>query len=192
MAVEPQGTQTDLIKTYDRALGGAKQLVGSLSADDLSRPTPCEGWDVRALVTHMVGTNGRFASALSGAQPPAPPAADADLIAAYKASADNALQAWRAPGAFDKTLTLPAGEVPATTAIGMIFVDQLIHTWDLAKALGRGDPLPDDLATVALENARKRVTPDRRGPGKPYAAEVPCAADAPVQDRLAAFLGRQP
>jgi uncharacterized protein (TIGR03086 family) len=192
MAVEPQSTQTDLIQKYERALAGAKQLVGSVKPDDLSKATCCEGWDVRALVTHMVGTNGRFASALSGAQPPAPPAADADLVAAYNASADNALQAWRAPGAFDKTLTLPAGEVPASTAIGMIFVDQLIHTWDLSKALGRGDPLPDDLASVALENARQRITPDRRGPGKPYAAEVPTTADAPVQDRLAAFLGRKP
>ncbi len=191
MAVEPQGT-TELLDRYARALAGAKELVGSLSAEDLGKPTPCEGWDVRALVTHMVGTNGRFASALSGAQPPAPPAADADLVAAYNASADTALEAWRAPGAFDRTLQLPAGEVPATTAIGMIFVDQLIHTWDLARALGRGAPLPDDLAAAALENARQRVTPDRRGPGKPYGPEVPCAADAPVQDRLAAFLGRQP
>jgi uncharacterized protein (TIGR03086 family) len=192
MAVEPKGTGTDLLGKYERALVGAKQLVGGVSADELSKPTPCEGWDVRALVTHMIGTNGRFASALSGGQAPPPPAADADLVAAYAASADNALQAWQAPGVFDKTLQLPAGTMPASTAIGAIFVDQLIHTWDLAKALDRGDALPDDLATAALASARGRMTPDRRGPGKPYGPEIPCAADAPAQDRLAAFLGRQP
>jgi uncharacterized protein (TIGR03086 family) len=82
--------------------------------------------------------------------------------------------------------------VPATAAIGMIFVDQLIHTWDLAKALGRGDALPDDLAMAALANAQQRMTPDRRGPGKPYGPEIQVAADAPIQDRLAGFLGRRP
>src|ERR687885_204447 len=103
MAAEPQGTRRDLIEHYARALDGAKRLVGTVSADELGKPTPCEGWDVRALVTHMVGTNGRFASALSGGQPSAAPAADADLVAAYNASADAALQAWRAPGAFERT-----------------------------------------------------------------------------------------
>src|SRR2546423_1837109 len=100
MAVEPRDTRTDLVDQYERALARAKRLVGSVSADELSKPTPCEGWDVRALVTHMIGTNGRFATALRGAPAPAAPAADADMVAAYAASADTALQAWRAPGAF--------------------------------------------------------------------------------------------
>ena len=77
-------------------------------------------------------------------------------------------------------------------ALGAVFTDQLIHTWDLGKAVGHGGQLPDDLAAAALEGSRVRITPDRRGPGKGYAAEVPVAADAPVQDRLAGFLGRQP
>ena len=191
MAVEPQG-KTDLIAMYERALDGATRLVGSLQGDDFGKPTPCEGWDVTALVTHMIGTNRRFATALAGDQAAAAPAADDDLAATYAASAKEGREAWRTPGALDRTVRLPSGEVPATTGIGMIFVDQLIHTWDLSKAIGRGEPLPDDLAAKALEVSKARMTPDRRGPGKPYGPEIACAADAPIQDRLAAFLGRQP
>ena len=192
MATGPQGARTDLIDKYQRALDGAKRLVGSLQPADLKKPTPCEGWDVQALVTHMVGTNRRFATALKGEQAAAAAPAGDDLKAAYLASADEGLQAWRTPGAFDRMLTLPSGEVPAATGIGMIFVDQLIHTWDLAKALGRDEPLPEDLATTALELSRARMTPDRRGPGKPYGPEIQVASDRPIQDRLAGFLGRQP
>jgi uncharacterized protein (TIGR03086 family) len=181
----------DLVAMYERALAGAKQLVSSVRPEELSKPTPCTEWDVKALITHMIGTNRRFAAAVAGEEAPAGAPPD-DVVSAYLASADAALAAWRAPGALERTLRLPMGEVPATTGIGMIFVDQLIHTWDLAKATGRPYRLDDDLATTALELARQRVTPDRRGPGKPYGPEVPCASDAPPQDRLAAFLGRQP
>jgi uncharacterized protein (TIGR03086 family) len=191
MAGGPQGARTDLVDKYAQALDGAKRLVGSVQPAELSKPTPCEGWDVKALLTHMVGTNRRFAAALAGDASKAAPAGD-DVLAEYAASAEEGLAAWRKPGALDTTLGLPSGQVPGTTGIGMIFVDQLIHTWDLAKALGRGDPLPDDLATTALELSRARVTPDRRGPGKPYAEEIQVAGDRPTQDRLAGFLGRQP
>ena len=48
------------------------------------------------------------------------------------------------------------------------------------------------LANAALEMSRPRIGPDRRGPGKPFGQEVACADNAPAQDRLAGFLGRQP
>jgi uncharacterized protein (TIGR03086 family) len=186
----------DLLGMYERALNGANQLVSSVQPDELSRPTPCADWDVRALITHMIGTNRNFTAALTGEQPavapPAPTTSASELAAAYAAGAEAALAAWRAPGAMDRTLRLSFGEAPASSAVGIIFNDQLIHTWDLAKALGRPYRMDDDLATTAMELSQARMTPDRRGPGKPFGAEVPCAPDAPLQDRLAAFLGRQP
>jgi uncharacterized protein (TIGR03086 family) len=193
MVAGAHGMGTELIDQYAWALVGAKALVGSLTPEDLDKPTKCEGWDVRALVTHMIETNRRFAAALAG-EPAAPltPSDDA-LIAAYTQSADEALVAWRQPGALGCTVTLPpARQWSGAMALSAVFTDQLIHTWDLGKALGRGGQLPDDLAAAALEASRVRITPDQRGPGKSYAVEVPVAADTPVQDRLAGFLGRQP
>jgi uncharacterized protein (TIGR03086 family) len=142
----------------------------------------------------MVGVNLRFAAAASGE---APPDASADLVGsdpagAYRAAAGKSMAAWRAPGALDRTVKLAAGEMPGHAAVGVQAVDQLQHVWDLCKATGRPYPLDPALATTALEMSRQRIGPDRRGPGKPFGPEVPCAADAPAQDRLAAFLGRQP
>ena len=194
MATEIPPLGPELIDHYARALAGAKTLVGSLTPADLDEPTNCEGWDVRALVTHMVETNQRFAALLAGEPGPPPTPRDDELIAAYHQSADAALAAWRQPGTLERTLTLahPVRQWTGATALSAVFTDQLIHTWDLGKALGRGGQLPDDLTAAALAASRARITPDRRGPGKSYAAEVPVPADAPLQDRLAGFLGRQP
>jgi uncharacterized protein (TIGR03086 family) len=112
--------------------------------------------------------------------------------AAYRSTAQQALRAWQRPGALDGTVTMTAGPTPARTACGAHFVDALQHVWDLDQALGRPYTLDPALAEAGLEISRQRVTPDRRGPGKPYGPEAPVAADAPLQDRLAAFLGRQP
>jgi uncharacterized protein (TIGR03086 family) len=87
---------------------------------------------------------------------------------------------------------MPWGPTPATIVIGFNFVDQLVHSWDLSKALGRGGPLDADLAEAALAFARQSVRSEMRGQGKPIGNEVACPADAPAPDRLAAFMGRQP
>jgi uncharacterized protein (TIGR03086 family) len=185
----------DPIEMCQQTTDGAAALMNGLKPDDLARPTPCEGWDVRALINHMIGVNARFAAAVSGEG--TPPDASADLVgndaaASYRAAAQKTIAAFRAPGALDKTVRLAAGEMPGQAACGVFFVDQIQHAWDLARALGRPYTLDPALATTALEMSRQRIGPDRRGPGKPFGEEVPCSDDAPVGDRLAAFLGRQP
>src|SRR3954468_19857230 len=111
MATEPQATGTEPIEHYARAWAGAKALVGSLTTEDLAKSTNCEGWDVRALVTHMIETNRRFAAGLAGEQAlPLTPTDDA-LIATYQQAADEALAAWRQPGALDRTVTLPGRQL---------------------------------------------------------------------------------
>jgi uncharacterized protein (TIGR03086 family) len=186
----------DLLGMYQRTLDAANRLIGSVRSDELAKPTPCSEWDVQALINHMIGTNRRFADAVAGEQRAADTGAQTpaggDPAAAYAASTQAALQAWRAPGALERTLHLPFGDIPGSVGIGVIFVDQLIHTWDLAKATGREHRLDDDLAATALEISRPRIGPERRGPGKPFGPEILCADDAPIQDRLAAFMGRQP
>lgn len=73
-----------------------------------------------------------------------------------------------------------------------MLADQMIHSWDLAKALGKPFSMDARLAEGTLRGLHHLLTPEARGAGKAFAAEVPCAADAPVQDRLVAFTGRQP
>ena len=182
----------DSIAMCQRTLEDAERLVASLRPDELSKPTPCSEWNVRQLLDHMIGVNWAFAGAL-GAQPPAgagaSPSGD-DPAAAYSASARAALAAWRSPGALERTLNLPFGQLPGARAIGFNIGDQLTHTWDLAKATGRDRTLDPEACAVVLEQVQQAIGRDARGPGRPFGPEMPCPEDAPLSDRLAAFLGR--
>ncbi|MCC7105611.1 MAG: TIGR03086 family protein [Chloroflexi bacterium] len=186
----------DDIARCERALEQASAVVAALTQSDLDKPTPCTDWDVRGLLGHMIDVCTRFSSAASG-QPPPTPSQDGmrtaeQLAAAYLAASSAALSAFRTPGALERTLTLRIGEIPASQGVKLVTADQLIHTWDLSIAIGRSCALDAELAALSLELMRQILKPGFRGPGKGFAEEVPCPPDAPVQDRLLAFSGRQP
>ena len=184
-----------VVDQLEQATDGAATMIAALRPDELGLPTPNAGWDVRAMLNHMIMVNKNFTFMVTGEGTRPSPDADhvgGDPAGSYRASAAAVLAAWRRPGALEGVITMAAGETPAHLACGAHFVDALQHTWDLARATGRPYPFDPALCETAFEISRVRVTPDRRGPGKPYGPEVACAADAPIADRLAAFLGRQP
>lgn len=45
-------------------------LVSSIEADSYSSPTPCDRWDVRALLSHALASIDAFAAAVDGAPGP--------------------------------------------------------------------------------------------------------------------------
>ncbi len=190
----------DTVATVERVLNEAHTMIASLSAADLAKPTPCTSWNASALIEHMTGVVTNFGTAFSGGPltPPAAPggagATSADLAASYRQAVNALLQAVRAPGALDKTVKLPFGEMPGGQAIGIVIGDQSIHTWDLAKALGKSYTMDEQIASsiLAMMHQLMSMNSGARGEGKGFAEEVPCPADAPVQERLLAFSGRQP
>ena len=184
----------DLVQGLQQTTDAAATLIADAGSAGLARPSNCEGWDVKALVNHMTSVCQRFAVSVSGEG--TAPAPNADLLGddpagAYRAAAAASVAAYRKPGVLEREVNLPSGATTGQGACGVQLVDQLQHVWDLSKALGKPYPLGPELATQALEMSRARIGPDRRGPGKPFGAEVPVPADAPIQDRLAGFLGRQ-
>src|SRR5262249_18365808 len=60
----------------------------------------------------------------------------------------------------------------------------------LAKATGQPAALDDTLAAHVLAFAEQAITPDTRAPR--IGPALPAAVNAPLTDRLVAFLGRQP
>ena len=188
----------DPIKGCRRAVDEARALVSSVRPDELATPTPCAAWDVRALIGHMAGVNVAFAGVLRGgqidlsvAQGKASFGGD-DPVAAYRATADDAMREWEAPGALEKTLELPFGPTPAAFAIRIFTADQLVHAWDLAKALGRPHQMDEDLAAQTLEMMQGILKPEMRGPEAGFDQAQPVSDDATIQDRLLAFSGRRP
>jgi uncharacterized protein (TIGR03086 family) len=80
------------------------------------------------------------------------------------------------------------GPVPASMLIGTHTMDNLVHSWDLARATGQNEDLDPDLAIQMLDMMRQ--VPFRRGEGFSFQQERPPPADATPVARLAAYFGR--
>lgn len=179
----------DLPELDRAALDLNAELMGRLTADQLDRSTPCEGWTVRDLLRHQVDTTLKFGEALG--TPPRDPGTD--LVTAYRITAD------RFTGEFDVAVLDREVEFPGfgrrqgRQVLAAHFVDNLVHAWDLARAMGEAGELPAELAEAAIRMARHYPsTPDVRGPGGAFAFPVDVPEDAPVTDRLVGLLGRSP
>lgn len=176
--------ENDLLGLYDRASVWAAEKVSG-ATDDLDAQTPCEDWDVRRLLNHMLETQRYFLSSARGeeASPPGPePSAtlSADPVADFETVRREMLGAFFEPGAIEKT----------GPALGVATSDILVHTWDVAHATGQDETMPVGLPEAGYEMVHGKFTAEqRKGMFKP---EVPLGDDASAQDRLLAYTGRDP
>ena len=187
----------DPVALLARALDQAGGAIGRVRPEQATLPTPCRSWDVRALVNHVVQDVQHFTASASG-QPWEPD--DRDLIGddwagAYGRAAAALLGVWRQPGALDRTLRLPFGELPARWVLDQQVTDLAVHAWDVAKATGQPTDLDAEVGRLALDWGRENLKPQFRGDeasGQDFGAEVPVPGDAPLYDRLAGLFGRDP
>ena len=82
--------------------------------------------------------------------------------------------------------------MPHAQMLGIAFCDNLTHGWDLAKATGQDTTIPSDLAAAAWEMINGNISDDARGPGGMFKPVVPVPENASIQDKLVAYLGRDP
>lgn len=187
----------DIQALHAATLEATSGVVDRVRPEDLSKATPCSEWDVRTLVGHLVGVNRHFAQAANGETVPfdpmaPPPDPGADPASAYRESAREAIEAWSRPGVLDGMVRPGFAEIPGRFAISIHLTDNLVHRWDLARALGEDPAIDPEAAAVALETVQTSLTDAARGPGKPFGARIEWPDDAPLTERLIAFLGRHP
>src|ERR1700760_1922425 len=96
------------------AYENAAVIVSGIDAAELGRPTPCPGYDVAAMIDHLVEA-GRRAAALGRGQ--APPAGDksphyelSDAPGQLRRAAAEAAQAWGEDSSLSRRHTMPWGE----------------------------------------------------------------------------------
>jgi uncharacterized protein (TIGR03086 family) len=173
----------------DRSLAAVGVLIDNVRSDQWAAPTPCADWPVAQLVNHLLGLNRVFAAMLAGTPAPArTPIADGELGSAYRASAAQLLDAFSQPGALERTYEGPLGSATGAERLKIRLYDLLAHGWDLARATGQPDALPEDAADLALAFARQQVSGEAR-PGRFAPAQTAPAGASAIQ-RLVAFLGR--
>jgi uncharacterized protein (TIGR03086 family) len=182
-----------------RAAAAAMQRVmEGIDRAQWSAPTPCQEWNVADLTDHVVASNRRVASALQGEPAPASLTGDGerdgsggaeDRLGAYRRSVDDLYEAFSVPGALDRIVSVPFGQVPGAVALQLRVVELAVHGWDLARATDQRIDLPDDVVRAAIEFTRQalpRVPPDR----VPFAPPQPAGEAGSALDELAALLGR--
>jgi uncharacterized protein (TIGR03086 family) len=183
------------------AATATESVIAGIGPAQWSAPTPCPAWSVADLTDHVVAGNRRFASALRGEPAPSSQPADgdgdgdadgkgaADRLVAFRRSVDHLYEAFAAPGALDRIVSVPFGQVPGAVALHLRVVELVVHGWDLARATDQHLDVPDDVVRAELEFTRQtlpRVPADRT----PFGPPQPSGEGASMLDELAALLGR--
>ncbi len=184
----------DIIEQLKSAIADVDPIVAGVGRDHYALPTPCAGFDVRALVGHLIGGMRGFADVGEGGSLSFdldPDLDTEDALSEYRSAASRLVAAWSAPGAMERTYNMPWGEMQGFQLVGFAFLEVLTHGWDIAKAVGLDRTIDSELAEAALASARMWVDASARTPML-FGPEVTAADDAPAPVRLAAFLGRQP
>lgn len=157
--------------------------LAAVGEDQWDAPTGCDDWTVRQLVDHTLFWQANLASVL-GAQVSAEDGWDTIKSAIAGALAD--------PSSLEGTIDGgPMNGMPKHQGMGLGTADALLHSWDLARAIGADDSLPAE-AVEAVQMGLERV-PEKmlRSPGM-FGPAVEVADDADAQTKLIGFTGRQP
>jgi uncharacterized protein (TIGR03086 family) len=184
----------DLLARHGRAMEEFDRRVRSVPDGRWGDPTPCEGWDVRTLVNHLVHeqlwaphllagetleqVGDRYEGDLLGDDP----------VAAWERTSREAREAFVRPGAVAGTVHTSMGELPAEEYTHQMTLDLAIHGWDLARAIGADEALDPRLVKELLETWEPRR--DLLASSGVFAPPVDVPDDAPPQVRLLAVLGR--
>jgi uncharacterized protein (TIGR03086 family) len=177
----------DTVTMYERAAGAAAAMVARAQPEQRHAATPCREWDVGALVEHMAGGTVYLETAL-GDEPGAP----ATDPGAYRAAVDRCAARLREQGVLERRCLSPAGfEWSIEDAAAGTAMDQLVHTWDLAVAIGADRRLDPELVDACVAMFLPHMPAIGREAGI-VGPEVPMPHDASPQDRLLGAMGRHP
>jgi uncharacterized protein (TIGR03086 family) len=193
--VIPDSAGGDIAELHAHALYRTGAIVAGIPPDRWHDSTPCAGWDVRALVNHVVSGNLWAAQLVAGATiDEVGSRLDGDLLGpdpalSYAESAQSAAAAFRRPGALDAPCAVSYGPVPGSVYAGHRFIDVFIHGWDLAAATGQGTTLDVGLLEACAKILEPQLEAFREAGA--FGGEVDVPPGASAQTRLLARLGRR-
>jgi uncharacterized protein (TIGR03086 family) len=167
-------------------------LVDQLDAGQLTAPTACARFDVAGVLDHMMAGAAAFAPALRGEASDSPAATTTTGRVPkddYRRAMNDLLDAATSPGAMQRTIDAPFGQVPGSVFAGFVAFDGLIHGWDIATAAGLAYDPPAELVAAVDQFARATLGPEMRD-GETFAVATEVPAGAGRLEQLVAFSGR--
>ena len=172
--------------------GHFTELVNGVADSDWDSASPVEGWAARDVVRHLVEWFPAFLESGAGVRLPSGPSVDDDPVGAWLIHSEGVQVLLDDPDTADKVLSNPhIGEIPLDEAVNNFYTsDVFMHAWDLARATGQDETLDPDKCAELLAGM-EQYEEAMRSSGQ-YGPRVEVAADADVQTRMLAFIGRQP
>ena len=173
-----------------RALARAMtDTIAGVPADGWEAPTPCEGWTARDVVSHLVDTSGMFLGFIGQEARGGPAVAD-DPLGAFTAARDQVQAALDDPSTEAQEYDGMFGQTTFGDSVDrFLSADLVIHRWDLARATGQDESLPDE-EVRRLREALGPMDEQMRGPGA-FGPKIAPPPGADAQTELLCFLGRR-
>ena len=182
----------DEIELLNGVLTKTGDIIGGVRKDQSGQPTPCDKYDVDALMNHMTGWIQVFEAGSQGRTFDGDPMAfqhGEDPAREFRTAAAGVVAGWREHG-LDRKVRLGGGDTPGEMAFNMTLMEYMTHGTDLALATGQTVPYTEAEAAETLARAERTLPEEYRGDA--FRPIVPIAGNAPAVDRLHAFLGRRP
>lgn len=159
---------------------------------DWTAPTPVKEWTARDVVAHLIDWFPGFLAMGSDVSLPAGPTVADDPAGAWRVRA-SAVQSILDDPATDRRVfhSRMFDDLPLADAIDRFYtVDIFMHSWDLARSSGQDDTL-DEATCTDLVAGMAAMSEVIRSSGQ-FGEQRQVADDASAQDRLIAFIGRDP
>jgi uncharacterized protein (TIGR03086 family) len=181
--------------SFRSAIDGCEEVLQRVPEDRWDSPSPCEGWSARDVAGHLI-VELHWAADLIGGNEDLVPASLASELGNNESpvrvwqSARNRLEKGCTPEALHRIVHWPFGDKSVDSGLGLFSLEVLVHTWDIARAAGLDVILDPDLVRDHFARL-ERIGHLLRGPGM-YGPERSAHPEADEQNRLMAFLGRDP
>ena len=179
---------------YDRSLDSTVKFVTSVANSAWGNNTPCSDWNVKDVVNHIVYENvwmvalfdGRtieevgdeFEGDLVGDDP----------IGVYNRTASEVKAVLARPDAMTRTVQISSGPTSGAEYSKQLFLDTLIHGWDIAIGSGQDAELDDFLVQMCIPMAQ--AVADNEDFRAAFATPVSRDANTNTQAHLLGLLGR--
>ena len=173
---------------YEAAVAQTRKFVAGVKSDQLGAQTPCGEWNVQKLLEHINDATNYLTGFMGGSKPDI--AAGQSALATYDAITQAALASVKAAGAMEKKGPGPmGGEMTGAQFTGLIFGDNLIHGWDVAKATGQDTAMDPKLVDACASMLEPTIEGGRsRGAFGPAVQPPP---NASAQDKFLGMTGRK-
>lgn len=191
-APAPAPLPTTAADAHRRVATEFSAVVDAVDPAAWDEPAPPEGWVARDVVGHLVEWFPGFLVASTGIELAPGPSVAEDPAGAWHTQTD-AVQALLddptlagAEHDFPHMGSMTLGDVVERIYVGDVF----LHRWDLGVATGHQIEL-DEATCEAMLTGMMPMEDALRSSGH-YGPRFEVPGDAPVQDRLLAFIGRDP